>query len=224
MLVRKRASIWNGLRSSSPDGVSAIFVGRLSPEKGLRDLLHAWGKVIARASRPVILRIVGDGPQRDDLRALAEALNLGGAVEFLGQREDVTAELARADLFVLPSYAEGNSNAILEAMRAGLAIVATRVGGAPIQVGNQGERWLVPPGDRQALADRLLELVEDARLRQRLGTAMRTRVVAVFGIDEIATSYERAYELILTGRRDIVGALNSNLFSHSAKKDTMCAE
>ena len=133
--------------------VNAIFVGRLSSEKGLSDLLHAWKSVKARATRPIKLRLIGDGPQADELRALALALDLGETVEFFGYCGDVPAELAKADLFVLPSYAEGNSNAILEAMRAGLPIVATRVGGASIQIGREGERFLVPPGDRQALAD-----------------------------------------------------------------------
>ena len=124
--------------------VNAIFVGRLSPKKGLSDLLHAWATVKARVSRPVKLRLIGDGPQADELRALAVALDLSDSVEFFGYCKDVPAELAKADLFVLPSYAEGNSNAILEAMRAGLPIVATRVGGASIQVGSEGERFLVP--------------------------------------------------------------------------------
>ena len=193
-----------GFRQHQPRSsktVNAIFVGRLSPEKGLPDLLHAWATVKARASRSVKLRIIGDGPQADELRALALALDLGETVEFFGYCEDVPAELAKADLFVLPSYAEGNSNAILEAMRAGLPIVATRVGGAAIQVGSEGERFLVPPGDRQALADRLHELIEDESLRRRLGTAMRARIESVFAIERVAAIYEQAYDLILCGRR-----------------------
>ena len=209
---------------SLSDGVTAIFVGRLLPQKGLGDLLHAWATVKTRASRPATLRIVGDGPQQDELRVLAVDLSLGEAVEFLGHRADVAAELAMADLFVLPSYAEGNSNAILEAMRAGLAIVATRVGGASTQVGNQGQRWLVSPGDREALADRVLELVEDATLRHGLGAAMRARVETVFAIDQVATTYARAYELILSGRRDEVGALNPDLFCEDDTKDAPCAD
>ena len=141
---------------SSSDVVTAVFVGRLLPQKGLLDLLHAWGSVKARATRPVRLHLIGDGPQADQLRALALALDLGETIEFFGYCGNVPAELAKADLFVLPSYTEGNSNAILEAMRARLPVVATRVGGAPIQVGSEGERFLVPTGDRVALADRLL--------------------------------------------------------------------
>lgn len=210
-------------RPSQPKTVNTIFVGRLSSEKGLSDLLHAWATVKARASRSVKLLMIGDGPQADELRALAFALDLGNSVEFFGYCADVPAELAKADLFVLSSYAEGNSNAILEAMRAGLPVVANSVGGAAIQVGREGERFLVPPGDRTALAERLLELIENETLRRRLGVAMRARVNSVFAIDRIAAIYEEAYELILSGRRQQIGQLNQALFHRDETEDLKCA-
>jgi glycosyltransferase involved in cell wall biosynthesis len=196
---------------SSSEVVTAVFVGRLLPQKGLLDLLHAWVSVRDRATRPVRLRLIGAGPQADELRHLALALDLGDSVEFFGYCQDVPAELAKADLFVLPSYAEGNSNAILEAMRARLPIVATRVGGTLIQVGSDGERFLVPTGDRVGLTDRLLELIEDETLRLRLGAAMHERIESVFAIDRIAAVYEQAYELILSGRREQIGEINPPL-------------
>jgi glycosyltransferase involved in cell wall biosynthesis len=203
--------------------VNAIFVGRLSSGKGLSDLLHAWRSVKDRATRPVMLRLLGEGPQTDALRALALRLNLGETVQFGGYCSDVPSELAKADLFVLPSYGEGNSNAILEAMRAGLPIVATRVGGAVIQVGGEGERLLVPPGDRPALADRLLELIENETLRRRLGAAMLARIEGVFAIDGVAAIYEQAYELILTGHHQQIGQLNPALFTRNETEDLKCA-
>ena len=206
----------------SPEMVSAIYVGRLSSEKGLSDLLHAWGWVKARATGRTKLRMIGDGPQEKELRALASALDLGETVEFFGYCPDVPAQLTKADLFVLSSYAEGNSNAILEAMSAGLPIVATRVGGATIQIGSHGERFLVPAGDRQALADALLELVENEELRLCLGAAMRTRVERMFTMDRVAAIYEQAYELILSGRRQQIGQLNSVAFSRSESEDSPC--
>jgi glycosyltransferase involved in cell wall biosynthesis len=207
------------MSSSSSDVVTAVFVGRLLPQKGLIDLLHAWVSVRARATHPVRLQLIGDGPQADELRTLALALDLGETIEFFGYCGNVPAELAKADLFVLPSYAEGNSNAILEAMRARLPIVATHVGGAPIQVGSEGERFLVPTGDRVALADRLLELIEDETLRLRQGAAMRERIESVFAIDRIAAVYEEAYELILSGRREQIGHINPALFNRSEPVD-----
>jgi glycosyltransferase involved in cell wall biosynthesis len=204
--------------------VNAIYVGRLSSEKGLSDLLHAWATVKARASRSVKLRMIGDGPQADELRALAFALDLGNSVEFFGYCADVPAELAKADLFVLSSYAEGNSNAILEAMRAGLPVVANSVGGAAIQVGCEGERFLVPLGDRQGLSDRLLQLIEDESLRLRLGAAMRARIEDVFDIDRVAATYEQAYDLIVCGRHEQIGQLNLALFTRNEMEDITCAE
>ena len=203
--------------------VNAIFVGRVSSEKGLSDLLHAWKSLNARVTRPAMLRLIGDGPQTDELRALALALGVGETVEFFGYCADVPAELAKADLFVLPSYAEGNSNAILEAMRAGLPIVATRVGGAPIQVGPEGERFLVAPGDCKSLSDRLLELIEDDALRFSLGTAMRARIKSMFTIDRIAAIYEQAYELMLSNRYEQLGRINAALFDQNHKEWPPCA-
>jgi len=153
---------------------------------------------------------------------LVWTLGLGHAVHFLGHRSDVAAELATADLFVLPSYAEGNSNAILEAMSCGLPIVATRVGGATIQLGTQGERFLVPAGDRQALANALLELIEDATLRLRLGAEMRARIEKFFSIERIAETYEQAYELILSKQSQQIGRLNAALFGETAGEDSRC--
>jgi glycosyltransferase involved in cell wall biosynthesis len=199
--------------SCSSEAVTVVFVGRLLPQKGLIDLLHAWRSVKTRATRPVRLRLIGDGPQADELRALALSLDLRDSIEFFGYCRDVPAELAKADLFVLPSYFEGNSNAILEAMHACLPIVATRVGGAPLQVGNQGERFLVPMGDRVELARRLLELIEDETLRITLGAAMRKRIETMFAIDRIAAVYQQAYNLILSGRRDYIGQINPALFN-----------
>lgn len=210
--------------SPSSAAVSVVFVGRLVQQKGLLDLLHAWGAVKTRATRPVRLRLIGDGSQADELRVLVLALDLGESVEFCGYYGDVPAELAKADLFVLPSYAEGNSNAILEAMRTGLPIVATRVGGASIQVGREGERFLVPVGDRDALADRLLELIEDESLRLRMGAAMRARIESVFAIDRIAAIYEQAYELILSGHREKIGQINPALFNVNETENIKCVE
>src|ERR1044071_1174063 len=197
--------------ASSP--IEVVYAGRLSPEKGLTDLLHSWAAVKARTSQKIKLRIVGAGPQDKQLRELSSDLALGDTLEFCGYRSDVPAELSRAQIFVLPSYAEGNSNAILEAMRAGLPIVATRIGGAPVQVGSEGENFLYPPHDRTALTDKLLTLIEDEALRHRLGKAMRERVQELFAIEHVAAAYERAYELLLSGRRHQLGQLNTALFS-----------
>jgi glycosyltransferase involved in cell wall biosynthesis len=199
-------------RSVRPAAVNVVFVGRLLPQKGLTDLLHAWCVVKSRVRERATLRVFGDGPQLRELRILVESLKLGDVVELCGYCRDVPAELAKADLFVLPSYGEGNSNAVLEAMRAALPIVATRVGGVAYQVGDEGAQCLFEVGDWRALADRLLELIDDEPARHRLGSAMRTRVECVFDIECIASTYLQAYELLLSGHGDELDRINANLF------------
>lgn len=213
------------IASGGGRALNVVFVGRLSPEKGLLCLLRAWALVKSGATRPAVLRLVGEGEQLAELRTLAAALGIGDTVEFRGYSDDVPGELAAACVFVLPSFAEGNSNAILEAMRAGLPIVATRVGGAPIQVGPEGDPFLVPPGNDRELADRLLQLIEDEALRRYLGAAMRIRVERLFAIESVAAIYERAYDLMRSGRREEIGQINCDLFNQPNKTgDTPCAQ
>jgi glycosyltransferase involved in cell wall biosynthesis len=107
--------------------------------------------------------------------------------------DNVRRKLPAADIFVLPSRTEGNSNAVLEAMEAGLPIVATTVGGTPMQVGEEGEPLLFNVGDSNTLAERLLLLIQDAGLRRHYGEAMRRRVERHFDILHVAEVYRGAY-------------------------------
>jgi glycosyltransferase involved in cell wall biosynthesis len=93
---------------TSVETVNAVYVGRLSSEKGLTDLLHSWRSVKARTTRPIKLSMLGDGPQAKELRTLALALDLGEAVDFFGYCDDVLAG-RQGPRFCLPSPAEGNS-------------------------------------------------------------------------------------------------------------------
>ena len=181
-----------------------VFVGRLSGEKRIDDLLHAWRKVASSASVPIQLEVWGSGPAEARMKALAVSLGIAGTVFFRGHVEDVRAGLEAMDVFVLTSTIEGNSNAILEAMAAGLPVVSTRVGGTPMQVGDDGARWLITPGDRDGLYARLLELVEDPALRRRVGDLMRERILEHFEISRVAATYAAAYRLIAAGQRDRV--------------------
>src|SRR5690606_8036606 len=123
-----------------------------------------------------------------------------------GHVDGVREKMKNADVFVLPSLNEGNSNALLEAMAAGLPIVSTRVGGTPLLVGNEAAPWLCEPGDIDALADRLTRLIEDESTRKALGVAMRSRVEQYFDIGKVASSYTCAYRCLLQSRRDDLSA------------------
>jgi glycosyltransferase involved in cell wall biosynthesis len=151
-------------------------VGRLEERKDQSHLLQVARAVIARADglRPQVL-VVGDGPLRAELADEARALGIADSVRFTGSLPDVRAALAAMDVFVLPSRAEGLSNALLEAMAAGRPVVATAVGGTTEVVDSERTGILVPHGDIDAMAEAVLGLLADPARAQRLGgTARRT--------------------------------------------------
>lgn len=187
-----------------PELCRVVFVGRLGEEKRIDDLLNAWHRVVASTRRTVRLELWGDGPLEATAQALCADLGLGDSVVFRGHLDSVRDRLTQMDIFVLPSIIEGNSNAILEAMAAGLPVVSTRVGGTPMLVGAEGARFLVEPGDREGLRSRLLELIDDDLLRKRTGDAMRERIRVHFEIRRVAVTYAAAYDLIAAGKRDNV--------------------
>ncbi len=163
-----------------PDAPVVAAVGRLEPVKGHRVLLEAFAQVRARAPQAHLV-LAGDGSERPALEARAGAEDLRGAVRFLGVRKDVPAVLAAADVFALASVgSEGSSRATLEAMAAGLPVVASAVGTLPDLVREGETGLLAPPGDAQALADGLCALVADPARRRTFGRAARARAEAEF--------------------------------------------
>ncbi len=144
-----------------PTAHLALFVGRLTPQKGVDLLLDAAEQVIA--ARPDWhLAIAGAGPDQAALQARSDRSSLlTGHVHWLGQRSDIPSLLKAADLLVLPSLWEGMPNVVLEAMSAALPVVASAVEGTEdlVETGRTG--WLVPPGDRAALASALIDAASD---------------------------------------------------------------
>jgi sugar transferase (PEP-CTERM/EpsH1 system associated) len=159
-------------------------VGRLDPIKNFPAFVEAARRLGARAR----FVLVGDGPERARLESLA-----GGAVKFLGEREDVPDLFRAFDLFVLPSLNEGVSNTILEAMASGLPVVATRVGGNVELVEEGRTGTLVPPGDAGALEAAVRRYLDDPALARAQGAAGRARVLERFGIDAMVRGYEAVY-------------------------------
>jgi glycosyltransferase involved in cell wall biosynthesis len=147
-----------------------VFIGRLSVEKGGADLLEAFHKVVdASRNQSVRLLFVGDGPERERLQKLA--IPLGDAVQFAGHVTDPWPLFHAADIFVLPSHSEGSPLVVLEAMAAGLPIVAASVGGIPELLTDKESALLVPPRSPLDMAAALRALVEDEMLRERIGEA-----------------------------------------------------
>jgi glycosyltransferase involved in cell wall biosynthesis len=170
-------------------------VGRLEERKGHEQFLLAARAVLEHANglAPQLL-IVGDGPLRPQLSAQAAALGIADSIRFTGGIADVRLPLAAMDVFVLPSHAEGMSNALLEAMAAGRAVVATAVGGTVEVLDGQRAGVLVPPADPQALARAILLLLADPVRSRRLGEEARRRVSEAFSARAMVARLEHLYE------------------------------
>ena len=169
-----------------------VMVANLREEKGHDTLIDAAPRILAM--RPdVIFSIVGDGPLRETLRERVAARGLGRSFEFTGERHDVPALLAASDIFVLPSRSEASPNGVIEAMAAGLPVVASRVGGIPELVESGVSGVLVDPDRPATLADALVDLMDRPEWARALGAAARARVVERHGFDRMVAQFERLY-------------------------------
>jgi len=180
-------------RDVSKDRPVVLAVGRLAPQKGLSTLIAAAGRW--RDRRPVpLVAIAGTGPLAADLAA--DAARLGVTASFLGWRDDVPALLAGADVFVLPSRWEGQPLALQEAMRAGLPVVATDVGGVRELTGDDGA-LLVRPDDPAALAAAVLRVLDEPALAAALRQAALARAAALPGEPEAVAAALAGYRRLL---------------------------
>ena len=185
----------------------AIVLGvasRLVPVKGLIYLLRAVA-LLRRELPHVRVEVAGSGTHAGQLQREAEMLGLGDTVAFVGWQRDIWPWLARWDVFVQPSLDEGFGMAPLEAMAAGLPVVATRVGGLPELVEDGRTGYLVPPADAPALAARLHDLASSAERRHVMGSAARTRVRDYFSAERMTADWVSIYdELLGVERRELL--------------------
>jgi glycosyltransferase involved in cell wall biosynthesis len=167
--------------------VKILAVGRLLPLKGHAVLLEAAARLVSDGA-PVQITIVGDGHERARLEQLAARLGVDRDVRFAGAvgRDVLPDYYAQADIFCLPSFAEGVPVVLMEAMAAGLPVVATRVAGIPELIRDEQSGLLVSPGRPDLLFAALRRLVESASLRRRIGTAGRARVETEFEVRSCA--------------------------------------
>ncbi len=176
------------------DTLLVLAVGNLYPVKGHRTLLDALGLVCrANASLDWRLAIAGRGEETDALEALARGQGIADRVHLLGFRPDVPDLLSAADVFAMPSHSEGLPLALVEAMGAGLPVIASAVGGIPEVVRTETDGILVPPRDPSALGDALVRVMSDAVLRRTLGDAARARVQREYAVSTMAERYEALY-------------------------------
>lgn len=176
------------------DGAHLLFVGRLAAVKGLPVLLEALRGLDAP---DLHLTVIGDGPDRAALEAQAEGL----PVTFLGYRSqaEVATALARTDLFVLPSLAEGVPAVLMEALASGVPVVTTRIAGVPELVRDGVSGWLVPPGDADALRSAIAEALANPARRRRMGEAGRAHVTEAFDIHREAARLSALFTAYANG-------------------------
>lgn len=184
-----------------PEDVPLIgIVARLVPIKAVDLFLEA--AAIVRSERPDSrFVVIGDGELRPELEALVRARGLNGAVRFLGWRADLPSIYADLDVLVLTSRNEGTPVSVIEALAAGRAVVATRVGGVPDLLESPDCGITVPPGDGEAIARAVLKLIDDPVRRASLGAAGRARVYPEHDISTLVLRIEELYErLVASGR------------------------
>jgi glycosyltransferase involved in cell wall biosynthesis len=163
------------------DSFYAVFVGRLHPVKNLPFLLH-----VLSDSREINLLIVGDGPQRADLERLTRALELEDRVQFIGESTRVQDLMRAADAFVLPSIAEGMSNALAEAMACGLPCVASSTAAGVRELFGTTRGLTADPDDKRQWSTALHQLSSDGDLRVELGSAAANYVRAELSLERTA--------------------------------------
>lgn len=168
-------------------------IGRLSPVKGQKFLVEAMAAVISK-KRDARMVIVGDGPEREALESLAKSLGIDGSVHFISSVLDTDRILAIMDVFVFPSVKEGLGIALLEALAAGKACVASDVGGIGDILRRDSCGVLVSSGDPRSISDAVLGLLDDPAGRSRMGERGRSVVAERFSLDVMAGKVAELYK------------------------------
>jgi glycosyltransferase involved in cell wall biosynthesis len=198
-LVSESKSTGTELRRTLSIGSSdivLIMVARLVADKGGLDLLNALKSLPLESTSTVVhLLVVGDGPDRELLANEARSV-ANVQIHMLGRRRDVSELLKASDIALLPSWHENMSNALLEAMAAGIPVIATRVGGNT-EIVSQGGGVLVPPHDPAALASAIHGLILDRRRRVMLGQEARSVIETAYTTRHMTQRLSDAYRSIL---------------------------
>jgi glycosyltransferase involved in cell wall biosynthesis len=175
-----------------PDSKVIGIVARLDPVKNHVMLFRAFRRILNDIPETYLL-LVGDGPEEHRLKSLTESLDIRNTTLFLGTRRDIPELLHVFDVFVLPSFSEGMSVTLIEAMGSGVPVVATRVGGTPELVKDQETGYLVESDNDQEMATMLLNLLQNEERRQRMGQAGQQRAYDMFSLDKMVDIYTKLY-------------------------------
>jgi glycosyltransferase involved in cell wall biosynthesis len=182
-----------------------LSVGRLVPLKGFSDLISAFADLQARFPQ-CALAVVGAGYQESELSSQIERLNLSGHVFLLGVRNDVSQLMSASDIYVNSSHIEGLPVTVLEAMAAGLPVVATRVGDTPHVVA-AGTGILVDPGHPEQIAQALIGLIADPNQQHALGTAALGRIKQEFNRRAWIIKLLKMYQTVTPAAAKVLNAM-----------------
>jgi N-acetyl-alpha-D-glucosaminyl L-malate synthase BshA len=188
---RKRAEIREHLFHAQPNDFVIMTVATLHSRKGLQYLIQAF-RQIAQKNAFAKLVLVGEGPQRRELERQIHQQHLDEKVFLLGQQKNIPQLLKSSDLFVLPSIKEAFGLVLLEAMAAGLPVIATRVGGIPEIIEDQKNGLLVESKSSDALVEAIFKLMKSKDLRQKLVMTGLKRV-KIFALEKMITQTENVY-------------------------------
>ena len=183
------------------DEAVILAVGRLSYEKGHADLIRAAAMLAAAQVPGFRIVIVGDGPERDALHRLASELRVERRVTLVGFQRDTRPYYAAAAMVAVPSHSEGSPNVVLEAMAAGLPIVANAVGGVPEILEECVTGLMVPAHAPEAMAKAIASVQANPELGARLGAAARQRAAADYTPEAYRRALVRFYQETLEGAR-----------------------
>lgn len=196
------------VRSREDEPLRLVYIGRIAREKGLYETLQGV-RLAHERGVDARITIAGGGPEEPRLRRYAQALGIGSRVTFAGPvfGDDKVNLLAGADLMLLPSYGEGLPYALLEAMAAGIPVIATPVGAIPDVMAEGIHGFLVPPRDGKAIAAALLVLAGDRERLSWMSRACRRRIRAAYSIERLAAELRLVYRELASGL-EIAGAGN----------------
>jgi glycosyltransferase involved in cell wall biosynthesis len=194
------------------DSILLLTHGRLAPEKGLEDLLQAVAQIGSRTPQ-LLLALAGVGPLRGPLENQARQLGIGDRVMFLGFRQDVSELLAAADIVVLPTWREGLSIALLEAMAAGCCIVTTSIGPNREPTRDGLGAALVPPNAPDQLASTIEHLIGHPQERNRYATNAREIFEANYSLPRMLERYHQTYRTLLE-EKELAYPVSAVLSSH----------
>lgn len=199
---RDRTEAAAALRRQYGGGARTIIgmIARLHPQKAHTDLIPAFAK-LASASPDLRLWLIGDGPERERITALVGQHDLHDRVDFVGDRDDVPDWIAAMDIFVHPTYFEGLPLAVLEALAAAKPVVTSPVDGLRGLITSGVHGWLVPPGDPDALAQAIGNVVAQPEEAARVARAGAERIRALFSAERAVQAYDKLFREVVAARR-----------------------